>query len=77
MVRQGGWITNNKSFAGSGAAFGYLPQSKLAISTVTTYTAGAFDAEGNYPNASVDVFTQLANTLSPKMPIPSPPAQKG
>lgn len=76
VVRQGDWITNNKSFAGSGAAYGYLPQAQLTIGTVTTYTADAFDAEGNYPNASVDLFNQLANTLSPAHPIP-PPVQKG
>lgn len=77
VVVQGDWITNNKSFAGSGAAFGYLPQAQLAISTVTTYTPDAFDAEGSYPNASVDVLTQLADALSPKIPIPPRPGQKG
>ena len=65
VIRQGDWVTNNKSFAGSGAAYGYLPSSKLAIGVVTTYTAAAFDSEGNYPNGSVDVFNQLAKALSP------------
>lgn len=65
VIRQGDWITNNKSFAGSGAAYGYLPPAKLAIGVVTTYTADAFDSEGNYPNGSVDVFNELAKALSP------------
>jgi hypothetical protein len=65
VVNIGPWITQTKSFAGSGATVGYLPAARLTISVVTTYTPEAFDDEGNYPNASVTIFSALANLLAP------------
>lgn len=70
VVTLGSWIANSKSFAGSGATYGYLPSAKLAISVVTTYTPDAFDAEGGYTNASLDVFSKLGAALAPDSPPP-------
>jgi hypothetical protein len=55
VVNIGPWITQTKSFAGSGATVGYLPAARLTISVVTTYTPEAFDDEGNYPNVQTQV----------------------
>ena len=65
IVNIGPWITQTKSFAGSGATVGYLASSRLTISVVTTYTEGAFDEHGDAPNASITVFSDLANLLAP------------
>lgn len=61
----GPWIEQTKSFAGSGATVGFLPSAQLTISVVNTYTAEAFDEQGNYSNASVPIFNALANALAP------------
>jgi hypothetical protein len=42
-----------------------LPSRRLTIAVVTTYTPAAFDAKGNYSNASQSVFTSLATLLAP------------
>jgi len=65
VVNLGPWVGQIKSFAGSGATVGYLPSRKLTIAVVTTYAPGAFDSEGNYPNASQKIFGELANLLAP------------
>jgi CubicO group peptidase (beta-lactamase class C family) len=72
VVNLGPWITQTKSFAGSGGTVGYLPGARLTISVVTTYTPEAFDDQGNYPNASVTIFSALANALAPHT-LPTPP----
>ena len=66
----GSWVAQSKSFSGSGATFGYLPSAKLAISAVTTYSPDAFDADGGYANASLDLFTKLGAALAPQNPPP-------
>lgn len=73
VVNLGPWITQTKSFSGSGATVGYLPSKKLTISIVTTYTAAAFDKNGNYKNASSAIFDALAKALAPNTPPGSPP----
>ena len=65
VVNFGPWVAQIKSFAGSGGTVGYLPSHRLAIAVVTTYAPAAFDAEGNYPNASQSIFAELANALAP------------
>ena len=65
VLIQGPWIGQTKSFAGNGATVGYLAAAQLTISVVTTYTPEAFDEQGNYPNASVPIFSALANALAP------------
>jgi CubicO group peptidase (beta-lactamase class C family) len=65
VVNLGPWIAQIKSFAGSGGTVGYLPSRRLTIAVVTTYAPAAFDAEGNYPNASQEIFSALADRLAP------------
>lgn len=65
VVNLGPWVTQIKSFAGCGGTVGYLPSRRLAVAVVTTYTPSAFDAEGNYPNASQSIFAALAERLAP------------
>lgn len=64
-------MAQSKSFSGSGGTFGYLPSAKLTISTVTTYTPDAFDADGGYANQSIDVFSKLGAVLAPQDPPPA------
>ncbi len=61
----GPWIAQVKSFAGSGATTGYLPERHLAITVVTTYAPAAFDSKGDYPNASQAIFASLAQLFAP------------
>jgi len=61
----GPWIAQNKLFSGSSATVGYLPAQRLTITVEVTYLPEAFDAEGNYKDASVSAFTALANVLAP------------
>lgn len=65
VVNLGPWIAQIKSFAGSGATVGYLPSHRLTIAVVTTYLPSAFDAKGNYVNASQNVFAALAQAYAP------------
>lgn len=71
VINLGSWVTQNKSFAGSGAAVGYLLSRKLSVAVVTTYKPDAFDDQGNYPNASADIFRTMGNALAPNT-IPKP-----
>jgi CubicO group peptidase (beta-lactamase class C family) len=65
VVKVGPWITQVKSFAGNSATVGYLPARKLTVSVVVTYLPEAFDAQGNYQDASVKTFRALADALAP------------
>ncbi len=73
VVLLGPWIVQIKSFSGCGGTVGYLPSRRLTIAVVTTYAPSAFDAEGNYPNASQHIFAEMAERLAPgtlpKLPI--------
>jgi len=71
VVLMDDWVTQTKSFAGSGATTGYLPQKRLAVSVVTTYAPEAFDAQGDYANASTTIFSRLAGALEPGL-APAP-----
>jgi CubicO group peptidase (beta-lactamase class C family) len=70
VILRGPWITQNKLFAGAGAAMGYLPSEKLAIAVATTYAPGAFDAQGNYVEADGAVLAELARAVVPDHPVP-------
>jgi CubicO group peptidase (beta-lactamase class C family) len=74
VVNLGPWIAQIKSFAGCGGTVGYLPSRRLTIAVVTTYAPPAFDAEGNYPNASQSIFAALAERLAPGT-LPKLPAR--
>ena len=70
VILQGPWITGNKFYAGSGAAFGYLPSQKIAIAVVTTYLPSAFDDQGNVTDAGPKIMASLSKALAPTSPIP-------
>ncbi|MFD1211132.1 serine hydrolase domain-containing protein [Arthrobacter sp. GCM10027362] len=72
VILRGPWVTQNKLFAGAGAAVGYLPSEKLAIAVATTYAPGAFDAQGNYVEADGAILAELAQALVPAQPVPQP-----
>jgi hypothetical protein len=65
VINLGPWITQSKSFAGSGGTVGYLPAAQLTIAVVATYTPEAFDNKGDSPNASQPIFSSLPNALAP------------
>jgi CubicO group peptidase (beta-lactamase class C family) len=65
VINRGSWITQTKSFAGSGATAGYLPSARLAISVVLTYQPEAFNDVGETTEASLPTFVALANALAP------------
>ncbi len=65
VVILGPWITQEKAFSGSTATAGYLPAKKLTIAVEATYLPEAFDAKGNFKDASIATFTALANALAP------------
>lgn len=72
VVNLGPWVTQTKNFAGSGATSGYLRTQGVTISVVTTYRPAAFDAHGNYKNASEAIFTSLAGAIAPGTLPPLP-----
>jgi CubicO group peptidase (beta-lactamase class C family) len=65
VVILGPWIEQTKSFAGCSASVGYLPAQKLTIAVAVTYLPEAFDAQGNYKDASVSTFRALVAALAP------------
>lgn len=72
VVLLGPWITQTMNFAGLGATGGYLPDQGLAVAVATTYLPTAFDADGAYRNASMAIFGQIAETVSPGEGPPMP-----
>lgn len=69
----GPWIAQTKLFAGSGVSSAYLPSARLAISVATTYAAEAFDAEGDFKNASGALVKHLAELMAPGQAPPWAP----
>jgi CubicO group peptidase (beta-lactamase class C family) len=69
-VLQGPWITGNKLFAGSGAIVGYLPQKKIAIAIITTYTPAGFDSQGNVKDSGPAILKAMSKAVAPETPIP-------
>ncbi len=65
VVILGPWLTQEKAFSGSSAIVGYLPAQKLTIAVEATYLPQAYDAKGNYKDASIAAFTALADALAP------------
>jgi CubicO group peptidase (beta-lactamase class C family) len=74
VVRSGSWLLQNPLLSGQGAIEAYLPSQQIAIAAVVTFTPDAFDAQGNYTNASNAVFQSIAAYLAPDE---APPAPKG
>jgi CubicO group peptidase (beta-lactamase class C family) len=60
LVLLGDWLTQTKSFGGSGASVGYLPEEKLAVAVITSLGPEAFTAEGIGDSTSGPVMTEIA-----------------
>ena len=68
MVLVNGWITQTMNFAGQGGSMGYLPEEKIAIAVITTYTPAAFAPDGTYANASEAVMAEVAAAVTDHAP---------
>ncbi|WP_034591052.1 serine hydrolase domain-containing protein [Hamadaea tsunoensis] len=73
IVRSGDWILQNPLLGGYAATEAYLPQEGIGISVAVTFLPGAFDCQGNYPNASDTVFRAIGRYLAPGDPPPAVP----
>ncbi|WP_293243954.1 serine hydrolase domain-containing protein [Mycolicibacterium sp.] len=75
IVISGGWLLQNPMFAGYSAVEAYLPEKKIAIAVAATFAPEAFDASGNYSNASEVLFRRIGAELAPDRAPPVPPAK--
>ena len=75
VVRSGSWLLQDPLLSGEGSTEAYLPAQKIAIAAVVTFLPGAFDSQGNYSNASEQIFRAIAAYLAPNDAPPSPPAK--
>ena len=65
----GGWLVQNPLFGGYAGVAAYHPEADVAIAVANTFAEGAFDAEGNYNNASVEICRRISGTLVPDGPL--------
>jgi CubicO group peptidase (beta-lactamase class C family) len=65
LLQLGAWISQIMNFSGHGATMGYLPSQDVAIVVGTTVGPDAFDAEGNYPNPTIQIFGDLGAAMAP------------
>ncbi|WP_230686673.1 serine hydrolase domain-containing protein [Catellatospora vulcania] len=72
VIRSGAWIMQNPLVGGYSAPESYLPPEKVGISVAVTFLPGAFDCEGNYPDASDHVFRLIAAYVAPNHAPPMP-----
>lgn len=73
VVRSGSWLLQNPQLSGFSATEAYLPSQNVAIAVAVTYLPGAFDAHGNFPNASDSMFRAIGDVVAPKDPPPPLP----
>ena len=73
VVRSGSWLLQNPLLGGYSATEAYLPSKRIAIAVAVTYLPGAFDSQGNYPNASDALFRSIGAAMAPNDPPPSMP----
>ncbi|MEO7062202.1 MAG: serine hydrolase domain-containing protein [Dokdonella sp.] len=65
LINQKQWVTQTMFFSGHGASAGAIASRRLSIAVSITYAPQAFDATGEYRNASDDIFRTLADALAP------------
>ena len=65
----GGWLVQNPLFGGYAGVAAYHPEADVSIAVANTFAEGAFDAEGNYTNASVEICRRLSAALVPGDPL--------
>jgi CubicO group peptidase (beta-lactamase class C family) len=73
VIRSGSWIMQNPQLSGFSATEAYLPSEKVAIAVAVTYLPQAFDAQGNFPNASDSLFRAIGAVVAPTDPPPALP----
>lgn len=66
IVRSGAWMLQNPLLSGYAATMAYLPKKDVAIAVSVTFGEKAFDADGNYPNASDGIFREIGAIMAPK-----------
>lgn len=66
IVRSGEWMLQNPLLSGYAATMAYLPKKDVAIAVSVTFGEKAFDADGNYPNASDGIFREIGALMAPK-----------
>lgn len=66
IVRSGEWMLQNPLLGGYAATMAYLPKKDVAIAVAVTFDQKAFDADGNYPNASDGIFREIGALMAPK-----------
>lgn len=67
VVRSGSWLLQGPLLPGEDSTEAYLPAKKIAIAVVVTFSPGAFDSQGNYPNASDPIFRAIGTYLAPRI----------
>lgn len=65
----GGWIVQNPLFGGYAGVTAYHAAADIAIAVANTFAEGAFDAEGGYSNASVEICRRLSVAMVPGDPL--------
>ena len=65
----GGWLVQNPLFGGYAGVAAYHQEADVAIAVANTFAERAFDAEGNYNNASVEICRRLSIALVPNDPL--------
>lgn len=73
VVLRSPWITQTKDFAGSSGTVGYLPAARVAVTVITHYAPGAYDAAGDKVEASLPLFEAIATVMTPATPPGSGP----
>jgi hypothetical protein len=63
-------MLQNPLLSGYAATMAYLPKKDVAIAVSVTFDEKAFDADGNYPNASDGIFREIGALMAPKDPPP-------
>ncbi len=75
IVETGDWLVQDPLFSGEAGAFAYLPSKKVAIAVAVTFAEDAFDADGNYTqatgaNAADILWREIAALVAPSDPPP-------
>lgn len=65
----GGWIVQNPLFGGYAGVAAYHAGADIAIAVANTFAEAAFDAEGGYSNASVEICRRLSAAMVPGDPL--------
>jgi CubicO group peptidase (beta-lactamase class C family) len=74
VVRSGSWLLQNPLLDGYASVAADLPSRKIAIAVAVTFGPGAFDAQGNYANASDTIFRQMGAYMAPGQAPPTSPS---